>query len=184
MRGGQKVRRWCWSPTNDTKLLFFTDGLINSDTLMCLSTCLICCLVEESQTSVVTAYTVVDIDKQSAVFEGCNDELFFLAGSMSWLLGNAEELPVADESFDVYTVAFGIRNMTHIDTVIMMISYIFTAMICFYSVVVCVWIRMPSDVSPTADRLVTLLSRPLFGKLTGIHNSLVVVCGWQHSLCY
>jgi len=38
-------------------------------------------------------------------------------GNISWLLGNAEELPVADESCDVYTVAFGIRNMTHIDTV-------------------------------------------------------------------
>jgi len=33
------------------------------------------------------------------------------------LLGNAEQLPVSDESYDVYTVAFGIRNMTHIDTV-------------------------------------------------------------------
>jgi len=36
---------------------------------------------------------------------------------ISWLLGNAEQLPVSDESYDVYTVAFGIRNMTHIDTV-------------------------------------------------------------------
>lgn len=38
-------------------------------------------------------------------------------GEISWLLGNAEQLPVSDESYDVYTVAFGIRNMTHIDTV-------------------------------------------------------------------
>jgi len=44
--------------------------------------------------------------------------LFIIIGQISWLLGNAEELPVADESYDVYTVAFGIRNMTHIETVI------------------------------------------------------------------
>jgi demethylmenaquinone methyltransferase/2-methoxy-6-polyprenyl-1,4-benzoquinol methylase len=29
--------------------------------------------------------------------------------------GNAEALPFADKSFDAYTIAFGIRNVTHID---------------------------------------------------------------------
>ena len=29
--------------------------------------------------------------------------------------GNAEMLPFADKSFDAYTIAFGIRNVTHID---------------------------------------------------------------------
>ena len=29
--------------------------------------------------------------------------------------GNAEELPFEDKSFDAYTIAFGIRNVTHID---------------------------------------------------------------------
>jgi demethylmenaquinone methyltransferase/2-methoxy-6-polyprenyl-1,4-benzoquinol methylase len=29
--------------------------------------------------------------------------------------GNAEALPFADRSFDAYTIAFGIRNVTHID---------------------------------------------------------------------
>ncbi len=42
--------------------------------------------------------------------------IFFLAG-ISWLKGNAECLPVKDNNYDVYTVAFGIRNMTHIDKV-------------------------------------------------------------------
>lgn len=37
--------------------------------------------------------------------------------AIDWLLGNAEQLPVTDESYDVYTVAFGIRNMTHIRAV-------------------------------------------------------------------
>jgi demethylmenaquinone methyltransferase/2-methoxy-6-polyprenyl-1,4-benzoquinol methylase len=31
------------------------------------------------------------------------------------VVGNAEELPFADRSFDAYTVAFGIRNVTRID---------------------------------------------------------------------
>jgi demethylmenaquinone methyltransferase/2-methoxy-6-polyprenyl-1,4-benzoquinol methylase len=30
--------------------------------------------------------------------------------------GNAEALPVPDSSVDVYTIAFGLRNVTHIDS--------------------------------------------------------------------
>uniref|UniRef100_A0A8C4QWF2 2-methoxy-6-polyprenyl-1,4-benzoquinol methylase, mitochondrial n=1 Tax=Eptatretus burgeri TaxID=7764 RepID=A0A8C4QWF2_EPTBU len=33
---------------------------------------------------------------------------------LSWILGNAEELPVADNKFDIYSIAFGIRNVTDI----------------------------------------------------------------------
>jgi len=33
-----------------------------------------------------------------------------------WITGNAESLPFPDESFDVYTIAFGLRNVTRIDT--------------------------------------------------------------------
>jgi demethylmenaquinone methyltransferase / 2-methoxy-6-polyprenyl-1,4-benzoquinol methylase len=33
-----------------------------------------------------------------------------------WVTGNAESLPFPDESFDVYTIAFGLRNVTRIDT--------------------------------------------------------------------
>lgn len=33
-----------------------------------------------------------------------------------WIAGNAEKLPFPDRSFDVYTIAFGLRNVTHIDT--------------------------------------------------------------------
>eukprot|EP01134_Creolimax_fragrantissima_P001895 CFRG1895T1 len=35
--------------------------------------------------------------------------------SLSWVAGNAEKLPFEDNSFDAYTIAFGIRNVTHID---------------------------------------------------------------------
>lgn len=33
-----------------------------------------------------------------------------------WVTGNAEGLPFPDSTFDVYTIAFGLRNVTHIDT--------------------------------------------------------------------
>ncbi len=38
-----------------------------------------------------------------------------LAERIGTVLGNAEALPFADRSFDAYTIAFGIRNVTHID---------------------------------------------------------------------
>jgi demethylmenaquinone methyltransferase/2-methoxy-6-polyprenyl-1,4-benzoquinol methylase len=34
---------------------------------------------------------------------------------MSWAVGNAEQLPFPDRSFDAYTIAFGLRNVTDID---------------------------------------------------------------------
>jgi demethylmenaquinone methyltransferase/2-methoxy-6-polyprenyl-1,4-benzoquinol methylase len=34
---------------------------------------------------------------------------------IEWVCGNAESLPFPDCSFDAYTIAFGIRNVTHID---------------------------------------------------------------------
>lgn len=34
----------------------------------------------------------------------------------SWVTGNAEALPIPNNSVDVYTIAFGLRNVTHIDT--------------------------------------------------------------------
>jgi len=35
--------------------------------------------------------------------------------AIQWITGDAEALPVADTSMDAYTIAFGIRNVTHID---------------------------------------------------------------------
>jgi len=37
-----------------------------------------------------------------------------LAG-LDWLCGDAEALPFADRSFDLYTIAFGLRNVTRIE---------------------------------------------------------------------
>ena len=36
-------------------------------------------------------------------------------GAIAWIVGDAEALPVPDASVDAYTIAFGIRNVTHID---------------------------------------------------------------------
>lgn len=33
-----------------------------------------------------------------------------------WACGDAEQLPLAERSVDAYTIAFGIRNLTHIET--------------------------------------------------------------------
>jgi demethylmenaquinone methyltransferase/2-methoxy-6-polyprenyl-1,4-benzoquinol methylase len=36
-------------------------------------------------------------------------------GEVAWVCGDAERLPLRDASQDVYTIAFGIRNVTHIE---------------------------------------------------------------------
>ncbi|MCK5041854.1 MAG: bifunctional demethylmenaquinone methyltransferase/2-methoxy-6-polyprenyl-1,4-benzoquinol methylase UbiE [Sphingomonadales bacterium] len=51
---------------------------------------------------------MLDVGKDRAIDKG-------LLSEVNWVCGNAEELPFADNSFDVYTIAFGIRNVTHID---------------------------------------------------------------------
>ena len=35
-----------------------------------------------------------------------------LGGSLNWVVGDAMALPFADNSFDIYTISFGIRNVT------------------------------------------------------------------------
>jgi demethylmenaquinone methyltransferase/2-methoxy-6-polyprenyl-1,4-benzoquinol methylase len=35
--------------------------------------------------------------------------------NISWVTGNAEMLPIPDRSVDIYSIAFGLRNVTHID---------------------------------------------------------------------
>lgn len=37
-----------------------------------------------------------------------------ITDGVSWTLGNAEAMPCESNSFDAYTIAFGIRNVTHI----------------------------------------------------------------------
>ncbi|XP_047554114.1 2-methoxy-6-polyprenyl-1,4-benzoquinol methylase, mitochondrial isoform X2 [Lutra lutra] len=51
---------------------------------------------------------MLKIGKQKACAQGHK-------AGLAWVLGDAEELPFDDDKFDVYTIAFGIRNVTHID---------------------------------------------------------------------
>ncbi len=59
--------------------------------------------------------TLVDINP--AMLEVGRDRAFDrgLIDNLSWVCGDAEALPVADGSADAYTIAFGIRNVTHIE---------------------------------------------------------------------
>nr|XP_015221498.1 PREDICTED: 2-methoxy-6-polyprenyl-1,4-benzoquinol methylase, mitochondrial isoform X2 [Lepisosteus oculatus] len=58
---------------------------------------------------------VCDINKQMLkVGRQRAVDLGFSTG-LSWVVGNAEELPFDDDSFDIYSIAFGIRNVTHIE---------------------------------------------------------------------
>ena len=38
-----------------------------------------------------------------------------MMNAFDWVEANAEKLPFEDNSFDAYTISFGLRNVTHID---------------------------------------------------------------------
>src|SRR5919205_1437247 len=56
-------------------------------------------------------YAMLSVGRDKALDRGWLDQV-------EWVNGDAERLPFADRSFDAYTVAFGIRNVTHIDRVL------------------------------------------------------------------
>src|ERR1043166_842244 len=58
--------------------------------------------------------TVCDINKDM-VGEGLRRARAKKETAIDWVAGNAEALPIPDTSMDAYTIAFGIRNVTHID---------------------------------------------------------------------
>jgi demethylmenaquinone methyltransferase/2-methoxy-6-polyprenyl-1,4-benzoquinol methylase len=59
--------------------------------------------------------TICDIN-QTMLDEGMNRAIDANKRErLEWLCGNAESLPFPDNHFDAYTIAFGIRNVTHID---------------------------------------------------------------------
>jgi demethylmenaquinone methyltransferase/2-methoxy-6-polyprenyl-1,4-benzoquinol methylase len=62
-----------------------------------------------------THVTVADIS-ENMVREGARRASGEAAGAKcSFTVGTAEDLAFADNSFDAYTISFGIRNVTHID---------------------------------------------------------------------
>ncbi len=58
--------------------------------------------------------TVCDINAQM-LGEGVRRAGEKEENAIQWVCGDAEKLPVPDGYFDAYTIAFGIRNVTHID---------------------------------------------------------------------
>ncbi|KAK7294061.1 hypothetical protein RJT34_16944 [Clitoria ternatea] len=56
---------------------------------------------------------MLNVGKQRALEKGFGED-----GSLIWVEGNAESLTFQNDSMDGYTIAFGIRNVTHIEKVL------------------------------------------------------------------
>ncbi len=59
--------------------------------------------------------TVLDMTESMLVEGQRRAEAEHLAGALDWVVGDAMALPFPDNSFDVYTISFGIRNVTRIE---------------------------------------------------------------------
>jgi demethylmenaquinone methyltransferase/2-methoxy-6-polyprenyl-1,4-benzoquinol methylase len=59
--------------------------------------------------------TVCDINSHMLGVGQKRAEAQAFAGRVEFVCGDAEKLPFPDRSFDAYTIAFGIRNVTHIE---------------------------------------------------------------------
>ncbi|MGY6550065.1 MAG: bifunctional demethylmenaquinone methyltransferase/2-methoxy-6-polyprenyl-1,4-benzoquinol methylase UbiE [Roseinatronobacter sp.] len=59
--------------------------------------------------------TVLDLTESMLVAGQTRAEAQDMAGAMDWLVGDAMALPFPDSHFDVYTISFGIRNVTRIE---------------------------------------------------------------------
>jgi demethylmenaquinone methyltransferase/2-methoxy-6-polyprenyl-1,4-benzoquinol methylase len=57
---------------------------------------------------------VLDMTESMLVEGRKRAEASSLADSLNWVVGDAMALPFEDNSFDVYTISFGIRNVTRI----------------------------------------------------------------------
>lgn len=62
-----------------------------------------------------THVTVCDINRHMLGVGKTRAEAQQYAGQVEFACGDAETLPFPDRSFDSYTIAFGIRNVTHIE---------------------------------------------------------------------
>nr|XP_060641355.1 2-methoxy-6-polyprenyl-1,4-benzoquinol methylase, mitochondrial [Anolis sagrei ordinatus] len=71
---------------------------------------------EEEQQSLGGSHVVVcDINTEMLKVGKKKAQHLGYSEGLSWVIGNAEELPFNDDNFDIYTIAFGIRNVTHMD---------------------------------------------------------------------
>jgi demethylmenaquinone methyltransferase/2-methoxy-6-polyprenyl-1,4-benzoquinol methylase len=58
--------------------------------------------------------TVLDMTESMLISGRQRAEADDMASRLDWVVGDAMALPFADNSFDVYTISFGIRNVTRI----------------------------------------------------------------------
>lgn len=58
--------------------------------------------------------TVLDLTEPMLVEGAKRAEASQMADSLNWVVGDAMALPFKDNTFDVYTISFGIRNVTRI----------------------------------------------------------------------
>jgi demethylmenaquinone methyltransferase/2-methoxy-6-polyprenyl-1,4-benzoquinol methylase len=63
------------------------------------------------------AGSVIVCDLTQAMLEAGRDRMIDagVLHGIEWVRGDAEKLPIASSSVDAYTIAFGLRNVTHID---------------------------------------------------------------------
>uniref|UniRef100_A0A3P9KJL0 2-methoxy-6-polyprenyl-1,4-benzoquinol methylase, mitochondrial n=1 Tax=Oryzias latipes TaxID=8090 RepID=A0A3P9KJL0_ORYLA len=62
-----------------------------------------------------SAVVVCDINKEMLKVGRQRADSRGVTTGLSWVVGDAEELPFNDNQFDLYSIAFGIRNITRID---------------------------------------------------------------------
>ncbi len=60
--------------------------------------------------------TVLDLTEDMLAEGRTRAEAAAMSDRLSWVLGDAMSLPFAPNSFDAYTISFGIRNVTRIET--------------------------------------------------------------------
>lgn len=70
----------------------------------------------QKRVDAATPITICDLNQHMLAVGRERAEDRALINRFEWVTGNAETLPFPDHSFDVYTIAFGLRNVSRIDT--------------------------------------------------------------------
>ncbi|XP_020492292.2 2-methoxy-6-polyprenyl-1,4-benzoquinol methylase, mitochondrial [Labrus bergylta] len=70
---------------------------------------------ENGEESKESRAVVCDINKEMLKVGKQKADSMGMGTGLSWVVGDAEELPFDDNQFDIYSIAFGIRNVTHIE---------------------------------------------------------------------